>query len=250
MLTVLVDSVRRWGDFALAALPAATDACHGPPGPCAARKSRVMARRRFVWSNRAAMITFAADLDSRLHDLLASSVNEEEPGVALGIYRDGELVVHASAGLAVVEHTVPIGPDTAFDIASASKHFTATCLLLLEREGRLSLDADVRAYLPELALRDEVTLRQCLTHTGGLREYYSLCGLSGVPLAGMRGEPAAAVDQWTARCRLPARLCLLLLQHRLRPRGGDGPAGHWEVARRLCGRGALRAARHGIDKVP
>ena len=131
------------------------------------------------------MITFEADLDDRLRDLLACYVSDGEPGVALGLYRDGELVVHTGAGLAVVEHAVPIRPDTAFDIASASKHFTATCVLLLERDGRLSLDADVRTYLPELALADKVTLRQCLTHTGGLREYYSLCGLSGVPLAGM-----------------------------------------------------------------
>jgi CubicO group peptidase (beta-lactamase class C family) len=128
------------------------------------------------------MITLDAD---RLLGLLASYVSDDEPGVALGLYRDGELVVDACAGLAVVEHAVPIGPDTAFDIASASKHFTATCLLLLERDGRLSLDADVRTYLPELALRDKVTLRQCLAHTSGLREYYSLCGLSGVPLPGM-----------------------------------------------------------------
>jgi CubicO group peptidase (beta-lactamase class C family) len=131
------------------------------------------------------MITFDADVGGRLRDLLGSYVSDGEPGVALGLYRDGELVVHASAGVAVVEHAVPIGPDTAFDIASASKHFTATCVLLLERDRRLGLDADVRTYLPELALRNKVTLRQCLTHTGGLREYYSLCGLSGVPLPGM-----------------------------------------------------------------
>src|SRR5262245_19729141 len=128
------------------------------------------------------MIAFDAD---RLRGLLTSYVRDDEPGVALGLYRDGELVVDACAGLAVVEHAVPIGPDTAFDIASASKHFTATCVLLLERDGRLSLDADIRTYLPELALRETVTLRQSLTHTGGLREYYSLCGMSGVPLPGM-----------------------------------------------------------------
>jgi len=131
------------------------------------------------------MITFDAEVGDRLRDLLASYVSDREPGVALGLYRAGQLLVHASAGLAVVEHAVPIGPDTAFDIASASKHFTATCVLLLERDERLSLDADVRTYLPELALRETVTLRQCLTHTGGLREYYSLCGMSGVPLPGM-----------------------------------------------------------------
>jgi CubicO group peptidase (beta-lactamase class C family) len=80
------------------------------------------------------VITFDADLGGRLGDLLASYVSDGEPGVALGLYRDGELVIHTCAGLAV-EHAVPIGPDTAFDIASASKHFTATCVLILERDG-------------------------------------------------------------------------------------------------------------------
>jgi CubicO group peptidase (beta-lactamase class C family) len=87
--------------------------------------------------------------------------------------------------LAVLEHRIPIGLDTAFDIASASKQFTAACLVLLERDGMLSLNNDIRAHLPELSFSAPVTLRQCLTHTGGLREYVSLCELAGVPMAGM-----------------------------------------------------------------
>ena len=107
------------------------------------------------------------------------------PGHAVGVYRDGALVAQAAAGRAVIEHDVPAGPGTIFDIASASKQFTAACLLLLQRDGMLSLDEDVRRHLPELALPVPVTLRQCLSHTSGLREYYSLCELAGVPVAGM-----------------------------------------------------------------
>jgi CubicO group peptidase (beta-lactamase class C family) len=107
------------------------------------------------------------------------------PGHAAGVYRDGALVAQAAAGCAVIEHDVPIGAGTIFDIASASKQFTATCLLLLQRDGVLSLDEDLRRYLPELLLPVPVTLRQCLSHTSGVREYYSLCELAGVPVAGM-----------------------------------------------------------------
>ena len=107
------------------------------------------------------------------------------PGHAAGVYGPAGLIAHASAGLAVPEHGIPIGPDTVFDIASASKQFTAACLVLLERDGMLSLNGDVRAHLPELSFPVPVTLRQCLTHTGGLREYFSLCELAGVPMAGM-----------------------------------------------------------------
>ena len=69
----------------------------------------------------------------------------------------------------MIEHDIPIGADTIFDIASASEQFTAACLLLLQRDGMLSLDEDLRRYLPELLLPVPVTLRQCLSHTSGLR---------------------------------------------------------------------------------
>ena len=120
-----------------------------------------------------------------LAGLIAPSVTDGGPGHAVGVYRGATLVAQAAAGCAVIEHDVPIGAGTIFDIASASKQFTAACLLLLQRDGLLSLDDDVRRHLPELLLPVPVTLRQCLSHTGGLREYYSLCELAGVPVAGM-----------------------------------------------------------------
>jgi CubicO group peptidase (beta-lactamase class C family) len=120
-----------------------------------------------------------------LAGLIAPYVTGGGPGHAVGVYRGGALVAHAAAGCAVIEHDIPIGAGTIFDIASASKQFTAACLLLLQRDGMLSLDEDVRRHLPELLLPVPVTLRQCLSHTSGLREYYSLCELAGVPVAGM-----------------------------------------------------------------
>ena len=123
-----------------------------------------------------------------LSELVAPYVTGDDPGHAVGVYRGGELVGHAAAGHAVIEHDIPIGADTVFDIASASKQFTAACLVMLQREGVLSLDDDVRTHLPELALPVPVTVRQCLSHTSGLRECYELCDLTGVPIAGMDEE--------------------------------------------------------------
>jgi CubicO group peptidase (beta-lactamase class C family) len=120
-----------------------------------------------------------------LIEQIAHYVTGDDPGHAVGVYRGGELVAEAAAGQAVLEHDIPIGADTLFDIASASKQFTAACLLLLQRDGLLSLEDDVRAHLPELALPAPVSLRHCLSHTGGVRECYSLCDLTGVPVAGM-----------------------------------------------------------------
>jgi CubicO group peptidase (beta-lactamase class C family) len=121
----------------------------------------------------------------QLFDLVAPYAAAGGPGHAAGVYRDGALIAQAAAGCAVIEHDVAIGPGTMFDIASASKQFTATCLVLLQQDGVLSLDDDVRAHLPELRLGAPVTLRQCLSHTGGLRECYALCDLAGVPVVGM-----------------------------------------------------------------
>ena len=124
-------------------------------------------------------------VDADVADLLASYAAPGDPGLAAGVYRDGCLVASACVGRAVLEHDVPVTADTVFDIASASKHFTAACLVLLEREGVLDLGRDVRSYLPELSLCEPVTLRQCMSHTGGLREYYGLVDITGVPVAGM-----------------------------------------------------------------
>lgn len=116
---------------------------------------------------------------------LGALVGPDEPGLAIGVYRDGAPIASAAAGYAVVEHDVPITEHTAFDIASVSRHMTAACMLLLARDGRLDLDADIRAQLPELALTRSVTLRQCLTHTAGPRDYFALCDLAGIPVPGI-----------------------------------------------------------------
>ena len=103
------------------------------------------------------------------------------PGCALAVYQNGELAYARGYGLASLEHRVPITPQTVFDIGSTSKQFTAFSILLLEREGKLSLDDDVRKYVPELqALEPTVTLRHLMTHTSGLRDYLTLWALAGM----------------------------------------------------------------------
>jgi CubicO group peptidase (beta-lactamase class C family) len=105
----------------------------------------------------------------------------DSPGCALAVYQNGEIAYARGYGLASLEHRVPITPQTVFDIGSTSKQFTAFAVLLLEREGRLSLDDDVRQYLPELqALEPTVTLRHLMLHTSGLRDYLTLWRLAGM----------------------------------------------------------------------
>ncbi|QCW24341.1 beta-lactamase family protein [Lysobacter enzymogenes] len=105
----------------------------------------------------------------------------DSPGCGVAVFRDGAIAFQKGYGQANLELSAPIGADTVFDIGSTSKQFTAAALLLLERDGKLSLDDDVRKYVPELPdYGQTITLRQLLQHTSGLRDYLDVQLLAGV----------------------------------------------------------------------
>ncbi|WP_417487473.1 serine hydrolase domain-containing protein [Maricaulis sp.] len=102
------------------------------------------------------------------------------PGVAVAVAMEGEPVWMDAAGLANLEHAVPIAPDTVFQVASVAKQFTAFAVLLLASEGAISLDDDIRDYIPELFEPPQpVTVRHLLDHAGGLREQHTLTTMAG-----------------------------------------------------------------------
>ena len=104
----------------------------------------------------------------------------QEPGCTGVAVRDGKVIESQTRGVADINGTGPLGPDTVFNIASVSKQFTAFAILLLEREGRLSLEDSVSRYVPELAhYAEPVKIRHLLWHTGGVREFYTVLTLSG-----------------------------------------------------------------------
>lgn len=128
----------------------------------------------------------AEDPAARLDQLMRPHSGTDRPGVVVGIVKDGSLVLTRAYGMANLDHGIAFGPQTISNIGSVSKQFTAMGLLLLEQDGTLSLDDDVRAHIPELSdLGDPITLRNLLNHTGGYREIYNL-----LPLAGYQGEDA------------------------------------------------------------
>jgi CubicO group peptidase (beta-lactamase class C family) len=104
----------------------------------------------------------------------------DSPGCALGIVHAGALAYTRGYGLANLEYGIPITPASVFHVASVSKQFTATAIALLDREGKLSLDDDVRRYLPELPTYSApITLRHLILHTSGLRDQWDLLYLAG-----------------------------------------------------------------------
>jgi CubicO group peptidase (beta-lactamase class C family) len=116
-------------------------------------------------------------VDEVFSDLTKAS----SPGCALGVYRDGKIVYANGYGLANLEENVPITPQSVFDIGSTSKQFTAASILLLERQGKLSINDDIRKYIPELPdYGQKITIVHLLNHTSGLRDYLTLMELAGI----------------------------------------------------------------------
>jgi CubicO group peptidase (beta-lactamase class C family) len=102
------------------------------------------------------------------------------PGAAVAVMQHGKLVYEKGYGLANLEYDIPVTPQTVFHVASVSKQFTAMALVLLEQDGKLSLEDDVHKYLPELPdYGHPITLRQLLQHCSGIRDQWQTLALAG-----------------------------------------------------------------------
>jgi CubicO group peptidase (beta-lactamase class C family) len=113
-------------------------------------------------------------------DSLLSHYNENEPGVAIGLVKNNQLIYEKYFGMANLDYEIPIRKETTFHVASVSKQFTAFAILLLEDEGKLSLEDDIRIYLPEMHdFEPKITINHLLNHTSGLKDQYNLLRLSG-----------------------------------------------------------------------
>jgi CubicO group peptidase (beta-lactamase class C family) len=130
----------------------------------------------------------AAAVDEVFGDLAKGG----SPGCALGVYRDGKIIYAKGYGLANIEENVAITPQSIFDIGSTSKQFTAASILLLEKQGKLSINDDVRKYLTELPdYGQKITILELLNHTSGLRDYLTLMELAGVNIDGVTTDEDA-----------------------------------------------------------
>lgn len=111
----------------------------------------------------------SAEIDQKISQLMAQM---QTPGVAVAIIHDGKLLKESYYGLASLEYGVPVTNETAFWLASVSKQFTAALILVLEQQGRLSLDDSILKHLPELPKEwKDIRIRHLLTQTSGLNGY-------------------------------------------------------------------------------
>jgi len=126
-----------------------------------------------------------ANESSRVDALFAPYDKPDSPGCAVGVIREGRFVFAKGYGMASLEQRAPISPSTVMDPGSLAKQFTAAAVVLLSTRGRLSLDDDVRRFVPELPVYSTpIRLRHLLRHTSGLRDYPALFALQGVDPSG------------------------------------------------------------------
>jgi CubicO group peptidase (beta-lactamase class C family) len=103
------------------------------------------------------------------------------PGCAIGLSQNGKTVLTRAYGMANLEYAVPNSSETIFESGSVAKQFTAAAVELLVQDGKLSLDDDIRKYVPEVPnFGKKIVIRNLLTHTSGLRDQWGLLDIKGM----------------------------------------------------------------------
>ncbi len=118
--------------------------------------------------------------DEAIDAIFAEWNTPTSPGAAVAVSQNGEVVFSKGYGLADLEQSTSIDANTIFHVASVSKQFTAFAILLLEADGKLSLDDDIREHLPEIHdFGVPVRIRQLIHHTSGIRDQWDLLIMAG-----------------------------------------------------------------------
>jgi len=118
--------------------------------------------------------------EGKIDKIFSSWDKSNGPGGAVGIMKDGKIMYNKAFGLASMEYDVANSPETQFNIGSVSKQFTAMGIVRLHEEGKLSVDDDIRIYLPDVPdFGHTITIRHMLQHTSGLRSLHALFGIAG-----------------------------------------------------------------------
>lgn len=116
----------------------------------------------------------------KIDSLFNTWTKANHPGGAIGIMQKGEVIYSKAFGLASLEYEVPNTTETIFNVGSVSKQFTAMGIVLLQEKGLLSIDDDIRKYLPDMPdFGHTITIRHMLHHTSGMRSLHAMLNLAG-----------------------------------------------------------------------
>jgi len=122
-------------------------------------------------------VAAASDLGDAVAAILAEDYPPGGPGASAIVVENGEVLFAGASGSADLEHDVPLTAESVFRLGSITKQFTAVALLMLEEQGKLSLDDPIIKYLPDYPTHGhEITIRHLLTHTSGIFSYTAIPG--------------------------------------------------------------------------
>lgn len=141
-----------------------------------------------------------AELAAAIDKVAAAAIaTGQSPGLQVAVYKDGAPVLVKGYGSASLELNVPVNNDSVFLIGSVTKQFTATALLKLQEEGKLSLDDKLSKYYPDFPNAGSITLQQMLHHTSGIHNY-----TADADFMTQQGALSRTTDEWIAQfAKLP-----------------------------------------------
>ena len=130
-------------------------------------------------------------IDKLAADVLAKTGT---PSVSVAVVKDGQIAYVKAYGDARLEPRTSAKPEMRYSLGSVSKSFTAAALLLLQEQGKLSMDDKIARFIPDLTRANEVTIRQLLSMTSGYQEFWPVDYV--LPMMSQPVTPRKILDQW------------------------------------------------------
>ncbi len=117
----------------------------------------------------------AQNIADEIDELVKASYPTDQPGVALLVSKNGKVVYRGASGQSNLELGVPMKPENVFELASITKQFTAVAILMLEEQGKLSVDDEITKFIPDYPTQNtKITIHHLLNHTSGVKSYTSM----------------------------------------------------------------------------
>ena len=117
----------------------------------------------------------AQTLEQNIDDIINESYQNNEPGLALLVAKNGKTIYKKAFGKANLELDVNMKPENVFELASITKQFTAVAILMLEEQGKLKVEDDITKYIPDYPTKGKnITIHHLLNHTSGIKSYTSM----------------------------------------------------------------------------
>jgi CubicO group peptidase (beta-lactamase class C family) len=137
--------------------------------------------------------SFSQEISTAFDELIQSEYKADQPGATVLLAKNGRVVYRKAFGMADLELGVPMKPEMVFEIGSMTKQFTAVSILMLEEQGKLSLEDDITKYIPDYPTQGKkITIHHLLIHTSGIKSYTSMA--EWLPVLRKDFQPLELID--------------------------------------------------------